>query len=132
MSVKFYWFAPTSGDGEHIGLKKPEREPTLDYIIKIAQTAEHMGFEGMLIPVGTPFLDSWLVGSAIVHHTTKLKPLTAFRPGFIPPSVSAKMAATLDQFSEGRFLINVVTGGCQQTITSASFLSILAVPRMQR
>lgn len=111
MSIKFYWYVPTNGDGEYLGLKKQEREPSLDYIVKVALTAERSGFEGILVPVGSPFLDSWLVGSAIVHNTTKLKPLIAFRPGFIPPSISAKMAATLDQFSHGRLMVNVVTGG---------------------
>ena len=111
MTVHFYWFAPTNGDGEFLGLKVPDRKPTLDYIIQVAQTAEKAGFEGILIPTGIPYLDSWLVGSAIIHNTEKIKPLIAFRPGFVAPTVAAKMSATLDQFSEGRILVNVVTGG---------------------
>ncbi|CAH1221458.1 Alkanesulfonate monooxygenase [Paenibacillus allorhizoplanae] len=111
MNVQFYWFAPSNGDGSQLGLKKPERAPTLDYLIKVAQTVEEQGFDGILVPVGIPFLDSWMMGSAIVHHTKRLKPLIAFRPGFIAPSLAAKMASTLDQFSKGRLTINVVTGG---------------------
>jgi alkanesulfonate monooxygenase len=111
MSIQFYWFAPSNGDGSRIGLKKPERAPTLDYLVKVARTVEEQGFDGILVPVGIPFLDSWMVGSAIVHHTSRLKPLIAFRPGFIAPSLAAKMASTLDQFSAGRLTINVVTGG---------------------
>lgn len=111
MSIRFSWFTPTNGDGAHIGLKKPEREPELDYLIRVAQTAEQAGFDGILVPVGTPFLDSWMVGSALVHHTKRIRPLIAIRPGFIAPSLSAKMAATLDQFSGGRIDINIVAGG---------------------
>jgi alkanesulfonate monooxygenase len=111
MSVHFYWFAPTNGDGEYLGLEKPERKPTLDYLVNVAKTAEKAGFEGILIPVGTPYLDSWLVGSAIIHHTQKIKTLIALRPGFVAPTVAAKMASTLDQFSEGRVLVNIVIGG---------------------
>ncbi|MBB3908131.1 LLM class flavin-dependent oxidoreductase [Anoxybacteroides rupiense] len=111
MSVHFYWYVPTNGDGEYLGLKTPERPPTLDYIVQIAQTAETAGFEGILIPTGIPYLDSWMVGSAIIHHTKKIKPLIAFRPGFIAPTVAAKMAATLHHFANGRVLVNVVTGG---------------------
>jgi alkanesulfonate monooxygenase len=111
MSVHFYWYVPTNGDGEYLGLNEPQRKPTLDYIISVAKTAEKAGFEGILIPTGIPYLDSWIVGSAIIHHTRIIKPLIAFRPGFIAPTVAAKMAATLDQFSEGRMLVNVVTGG---------------------
>lgn len=111
MTITFSWFTPSNGDGTHIGLKKPEREPELDYLIRVAQTAEQAGFEGILVPVGTPFLDSWMVGSALVHHTKRIRPLIAIRPGFIAPSLSAKMAATLDQFSGGRIDINIVAGG---------------------
>ena len=35
----------------------------------------------------------------------------AVRPGLQPPTLAARMAATLDRLSEGRLLINVVTGG---------------------
>lgn len=111
MSVHFYWFEPTSGDGEFLGLQASQRKPSLDYVIRVAKAAEEAGFEGILIPTGTPYLDSWIVGSAIIHHTKKLKPLIAFRPGFVSPTVAAKTASTLDQFSEGRILVNVVTGG---------------------
>lgn len=111
MSVTFFWFAPTNGDSEFIGKKEQEREPSLEYITHVARTAEKAGFEGILIPTGTPYLDSWIVGSAIVQQTEKITPLVAFRPGFIPPTLAAKMAATLDQHSKGRLAVNVVVGG---------------------
>src|SRR6516164_563629 len=37
--------------------------------------------------------------------------LVAFRPGLISPSLAARMTATFDRLSNGRLLINVVTGG---------------------
>lgn len=115
-NVHFYWFAPTSGDGAHLGTAKPEREANLENILKVAQAAENAGFEGILIPTGVPYLDSWMVGSAIVHHTKKIRPLVAFRPGFIAPTVAAKIASTLDQFSDGRLLVNVVSGGSKKEL----------------
>ncbi|MFD2612529.1 LLM class flavin-dependent oxidoreductase [Paenibacillus gansuensis] len=108
--VEFGWFIPTSGDGPYIGVK-PEREPSLDYFIKVAKTAEHAGFEFTLIPTGHTCIDAWVVGSAIASHTMKLKPLVAMRPGLINPILAARMAASLDVLSGGRALINVVTGG---------------------
>ncbi|WP_019123069.1 LLM class flavin-dependent oxidoreductase [Brevibacillus massiliensis] len=111
MAIHFSWFVPTNGDGEYIGLARPEREATLDYLGKVAQAAEAAGFSGILIPVGAPFLDSWMVASAICQCTSKISPLVAFRPGFVAPTLAAKMAATLDQFSGGRLWVNVVTGG---------------------
>lgn len=116
MKPHFYWFAPTNGDGRYLGLKQPEREPTFEYLVDVAQTAEKAGFEGILIPTGIPYLDSWLVGSAIIHKTKYIKPLIAFRPGFVSPTVASKMAATLDQFSKGRVLVNVVTGGSEKEL----------------
>lgn len=115
-NVHFYWFAPTSGDGEFLGTEKPQYEANLENVVKVAQAAEEAGFEGILIPTGVPYLDSWIVGSAIVHSTKKIRPLVAFRPGFIAPAVASKIAATLDQFSNGRLLVNVVTGGSQKEL----------------
>jgi alkanesulfonate monooxygenase len=52
-----------------------------------------------------------VVASTLVPVTKRLKFLVALRPGVMSPSVSARMAATFDRFSDGRLLINVVTGG---------------------
>ena len=43
--------------------------------------------------------------------TERLRYLVAVRPGLQSPSVAARMTATLDRVSNGRLLINVVTGG---------------------
>ena len=43
--------------------------------------------------------------------TEQLRFLVAVRPGLQPPSLAARMTATLDRLSGGRLLINVVTGG---------------------
>jgi alkanesulfonate monooxygenase len=43
--------------------------------------------------------------------TERLRYLVAVRPGLQSPTVAARMAATLDRISNGRVLINVVTGG---------------------
>ena len=65
----------------------------------------------MLIPTGKSCEDSWLVASALAPLTRRLRYLVAVRPGLQPPTPAARMAATLDRLSEGRLLINVVTGG---------------------
>ncbi len=49
--------------------------------------------------------------SALLSATSRLKFLVVVRPGLTSPSLAARMAATLDRFSAGRLLINVVTGG---------------------
>lgn len=107
--VQIGWFIPTTGDGEYIGVP-PQRKPTDEYVIKVAQAAEEAGYELVLIPTGGECLDSWVVGSWVAANTKKLKTLVAMRPGLMSPVLSARMAATLDQLSGGRVLINVVAG----------------------
>ena len=53
------------------------------------------------------------MGSGFFPHvlTEKMHFLVAVRPGLMSPGVAARMAATFDRLSNGRLLINVVTGG---------------------
>src|SRR5574341_1050936 len=109
MNIDFGWFLPTMGDSEVIG--PPTREPTLDYLVQVAKAAEDAGFVFALVPVGTTCQDAWLASAFVAARTEKLKFLVAMRPGFVAPTVAAKMSNTLDQMTHGRVLINVVTGG---------------------
>ena len=47
----------------------------------------------------------------LTEVTERLKFLVAFRPGQISPTLSAQMASTFQRLSNGRLLLNVVTGG---------------------
>ncbi len=109
MKIDFGWFLPTMGDSEVIG--PPTREPTLDYLVQVATAAEDAGFAFALVPVGTTCHDAWLASAVVAGRTEKLKFLVAMRPGFVAPTLAAKMSNTLDQLTRGRVLINVVTGG---------------------
>ncbi len=109
MKIDFGWFLPTMGDTETIG--PPTREPTADYLVEVAKAAENAGFSFALVPVGTTCHDAWLSSAVVASRTERLKFLVAMRPGFVAPTVAAKMSNTLDQLSRGRVLINVVTGG---------------------
>lgn len=109
MSIDFGWFLPTMGDTDTIG--PPTREATADYLVQVAKAAEEAGFVFALVPVGTTCQDAWLAAAVVAARTETLKFLVAMRPGFIAPTVAAKMSNTLDQLTHGRVLINVVTGG---------------------
>jgi alkanesulfonate monooxygenase len=129
MSIDLHWFLPTTGDsrglvgGGHsvpqgVGLPTGSpgtatafREPDIDYLAGVARTAEQLGFEGVLTPTGTWCEDAWLVTSALIRETSRLKFLVAFRPGVTSPTLSAQMAASFQRISGGRLLLNVVTGG---------------------
>jgi alkanesulfonate monooxygenase len=105
------WFLPTHGDGRYLGSEIGARHVTLNYLSQIARAADELGYFGVLLPTGRSCEDSWVVASAMVPLTRRLRFLVAVRPGLSEPSMTARMAATLDRLSEGRLLINVVTGG---------------------
>jgi alkanesulfonate monooxygenase len=109
MTIDFGWFLPTMGDTEVIG--PPTREATADYLVQVAKAAEDAGFVFALMPVGTTCHDAWLASAVVAAQTDRLKFLVAMRPGFVAPTLAAKMSNTLDQLTHGRVLINVVTGG---------------------
>ncbi|WP_336489808.1 FMNH2-dependent alkanesulfonate monooxygenase [Methylobacterium nigriterrae] len=105
------WFLPTHGDGRYLGASEGARAVSLPYLRQIAQAADELGYYGVLLPTGRSCEDSWVVASALAPLTRRLRFLVAVRPGLQEPSAAARMAATLDRISDGRLLINVVTGG---------------------
>jgi alkanesulfonate monooxygenase len=129
MGIKLHWFLPTTGDARSLvggghsvpqGVGRPTsgpgtanvfREADIDYLANIARTADQLGYEGVLTPTGTWCEDAWLVTSALIGETRNLKFLVAFRPGVTSPTLSAQMAAAFQRISNGRLLLNVVTGG---------------------
>jgi alkanesulfonate monooxygenase len=104
-------FLPTHGDGHYLGTARGGRPVDLVYLKHVAEAADSLGYYGVLIPTGKSCEDSWLVAAALATHTQKLRFLVAFRSGLQPPTLAARMAATLDRLSNGRVLINIVTGG---------------------
>jgi alkanesulfonate monooxygenase len=105
------WFLPTHGDGRYLGTAVGGRDVSLRYLRQIAQAADDLGYHGVLLPTGRSCEDSWVVASALVPLTERLRFLVAVRPGLQSPAVAARMTATLDRLSVGRLLINIVTGG---------------------
>jgi alkanesulfonate monooxygenase len=105
------WFLPTHGDGRYLGTSAGGREVNFNYLRQVAQAADQLGYSGVLLPTGRSCEDSWVVASAVAPFTERLNYLVAVRPGLQSPSVAARMTATLDRVTNGRLLINVVTGG---------------------
>lgn len=111
MSLDIFWFLPTSGDTRYLGKSDFGRPATNEYMRQIATTAEHLGYDGLLIPTGSSCLDPWVVASSLVPVTQRIKLLVALRTSLGAPVASARQAATLDQALKGRLLLNVVPGG---------------------
>ncbi|MDA8453985.1 FMNH2-dependent alkanesulfonate monooxygenase [Acidovorax sp. GBBC 3334] len=109
--MQVFWFLPTHGDSRYLGTAHGARTVSHHYLRQIAQAADELGYEGVLIPTGRSCEDAWVVAASLAPLTERLKFLVAIRPGIISPTVAARQAATLDRFSQGRLLLNVVTGG---------------------
>jgi alkanesulfonate monooxygenase len=117
VALHLHWFLPTYGDsrdliaGGHGSGMRGDRPADLKHLIQLAQAAEINGFEVVLTPTGLWCEDAWLTTAMLIGSTESLKYLVAFRPGLISPMLAAQMSATFQWQSQGRLLLNVVTGG---------------------
>ena len=109
--ISFFWFIPTHGDGSYLGSSAGERQPDFRYFQQIAQAADRLGYEGVLLPTGQNCEEGWITATGLATVTEKLKFLVALRPGVTLPSFAARQTAALDRLSNGRLLLNVVVGG---------------------
>ncbi|MGI4815773.1 MAG: FMNH2-dependent alkanesulfonate monooxygenase [Janthinobacterium lividum] len=109
--MQVFWFIPTHGDSRYLGTSEGARPATFDYFRQIAVAADTLGYEGVLLPTGRSCEDAWVTASSLISATQHLKFLVAIRPGLTTPALAARMAATFDRLSNGRLLVNVVTGG---------------------
>jgi alkanesulfonate monooxygenase len=113
--MEVFWYLPTQGDERYLGTPIGRREPTYAYLQQIAQAVDQLGFQGMLLGTGQK-RDSWIVAASLIAVTKQLRFLVAIRPSLMPPSLSARMAATFDQLSNGRVVLNIVTGGSSEEL----------------
>lgn len=111
MSYEVFWFLPTSGDTRYLGTSDFGRAPTNAYMRQIAETADRLGYDGLLIPTGASCTDPWVTASSLVTVTRRIKLLVALRTSITGPTVGARQAAALDEALGGRLLLNVVPGG---------------------
>lgn len=111
--MNVFWFIPTHGDSRYLGTSEGARQLDHAYLKQVAQAADSLGYEGVLIPTGRSCEDPWVVAASLIPVTQRLKFLVAVRPGLHQPSLAARMAATFDRLSGGRLLVNLVTGGDQ-------------------
>ena len=109
--MQLLWFLPTHGDGRYLAAATGGRPLTFDYLRQVAMASDQLGYYGVLLPTGRSCEDSWVIASAVAPYTRQLKYLVALRPGLVSPTMGTRLAATLDRVTDGRLLINVVTGG---------------------
>ncbi|MDN4071569.1 LLM class flavin-dependent oxidoreductase [Fictibacillus terranigra] len=115
--MRFGFWLPIFG-GWLRNVEDENMPPTFDYAKKVIESAEQWGFDTTLIAelylndIKGPDQDSleaWSTAAGLAAVTEKIEIMTAVRPGFHNPAVTAKMAANIDQISGGRFTLNVVS-----------------------
>lgn len=109
--MEVFWFFPTHGDSRYLGTAQGARSVDMAYLAQIARAIDSLGFDGALLPTGRSCEDPWVAASTLIPLTQHIKFLVAVRPGIMSPTVAARMASTFDRLSNGRLLVNVVTGG---------------------
>lgn len=91
---------------------------SFDYCRRVTQRAEELGFSTTLIAElylndikgpAQPVIEAWSTAAALAAVTERIEIMTAVRPGYHNPAVLAKMAANIDQISQGRLTLNVVS-----------------------
>jgi len=90
--------------------------PDIDktYVSAFARAHEYAGFDRVLIGYHSSAPDGFQVAAYAAQHTTKLKFLLAHRPGFVAPTLAARQLASLDQFSDGRLAVHIISGGSDE------------------
>ena len=89
---------------------------SLAVALEVVKRAEALGFVTTLIAerhIG-PDLEAWIMATAMIAETNSIELMVAAHPGIIHPQLAAKMGASLDRISGGRFAINVVNGWYQK------------------
>ncbi len=95
-----------------------QMETSWSYVSRLARRSEKIGFDLTLIAelnlndikgVDAPSLDAWSTAAALAAVTESLELMIAVRPTFHLPALLAKQAANIDNISNGRVSLNVVS-----------------------
>jgi dimethylsulfone monooxygenase len=120
--VRFGFWMPVFG-GWLRNIEDEGMPATFAYQRELAQQADRTGWDVTLVAelnlndIKGPeadCLEAWTTAAALAPLTERLELMTAVRPNFRLPAVVAKEAATIDQISNGRFTLNVVSAWWQQ------------------
>ncbi|AZC24505.1 dimethylsulfone monooxygenase SfnG [Pseudomonas sessilinigenes] len=116
-AVKFAYWVPNVSGGLVVSKIAQRTHWGIDYNRKLAQIAEAAGFEYALTQIrftagyGAEYQhESVAFSHALLAATSKLKVIAAILPGPWQPALAAKQLATIDQLTEGRIAVNIVSG----------------------
>ena len=117
VDIRFGYWMPIVSGGYVISTLPQRTEWGIDYNMRLAQTAEDLGFDYSLAPARFMALEAGdgqhdaLASAALIAGATKrLKIISAVHTGLWHPAMVAKTGATIDIASGGRFAINILSG----------------------
>jgi pyrimidine oxygenase len=114
-------FIPIGNNGWLISSAAPQYMPTFDLNKEIVLKAEHYGFDFALSMIKlrgfggkTEFwdhnLESFTLMAGLAAVTSRIKLFATAATLTVPPAMAARMVATIDSISHGRFGLNLITG----------------------
>ena len=115
--MKYGFWAPVFG-GWLRNVRDENMEASWDYFSRLCRRAEEIGYDLTLIAelnlndikgVREPAMDAWSSAAALAAVTKRLEIMVAVRPNFHHPALFAKAAANIDNISNGRLALNVVS-----------------------
>ena len=122
--IKFAYWVPNVSGGLVTSDIEQRTDWNYEYNRRLAQTAENNGFDYALSQVrymagyGAAYQhESTSISLAIALATERLKVIAAIHPGLWQPGVLAKLVASSDQYTKGRFCVNVVSGWFKDEFT---------------
>jgi alkanesulfonate monooxygenase len=107
--VEIHWYFAAQ-DGTHPWNPKGVRVSDFQYMKQLAGAIDHNGYAGALIATLPGGTDPWTMAAGLAMTTERMKFIVAQYAGVIAPLWLAQMAASLDQMSNGRLVINIIAG----------------------
>lgn len=114
-------FIPIGKNGWLISTTSPQYSPTFELNRKVTQAAERYGVDFVLSMIKLrgfggksgfwdEALDSFSLMSALGAVTSRIQLYATVPTLAIPPAIAARMTSTIDDVSNGRFGLNLITG----------------------
>ncbi len=114
-------FLPTGSNGFMMSTTSPQFEPSFALNSTVTRLAERYGFEFVLSMIKFRGFDSpsgywdrnieaFTLMSALAVVTTRIRLVASVAVLTMPPALAARMTATIDDISNGRFGVNIVSG----------------------
>jgi FMNH2-dependent dimethyl sulfone monooxygenase len=117
MSLKFGYWAPILSGGYVLSNVPQRTDWSIAANIRLAQTAERVGFDYTLLPARFTSLecgdgqnDALATSAYLAAATERLKIIGAFHTAYWHPAMIAKSASTIDVASGGRYAVNILSG----------------------